>query len=90
MKLLSVIAHPGPTAYRAIDGVAPEQSWKTKKYTFKARTRRGDSSSRIKEEERYKNGNPHSYLKLLTQQVRDILKLGDSYIVLLPICSPSI
>lgn len=87
-KCYREIADPGPMAYRAIDGVAPEKCWKTKKYSFQARTRRGDSSRRIKEEERYKN--PRSYLKLLSQQVRDILKLTDSYIVLLSICSPSI
>lgn len=42
MNLLSVIANLDPMAYRAIDGVAPEKSWKTKKHSFKARTRRGE------------------------------------------------
>lgn len=89
MKLLSVTADPGPMAYRAIDGVAPEKFWKTKKHSFQARTRgRGGSGHRIKEGERYKN--PHSYLKLLSQLVQNILKPIDSYIVLLLIRSPSI
>lgn len=81
MNLLSVVADPDSMAYRAIDSVAPEKCWKTKKYSINVGTRGGSSNHRIKEEERYK---PHlSHLVLLSQQAQDILKLIDSYIVLL-------
>lgn len=36
MKVLWVVASPGPMAYTAIDGVAPEKCWKTKKHFFQA------------------------------------------------------